>query len=193
MAISSGTASKDSLSHDADDATSPASLVPSTHRVPAHLARRFHQICLGVLAEVTEPSGISPLQYAMLAALEEIPGLDQRRLALRVGCDAVTAGQLIDGLEARGYVDRRVDVADRRSRVLRLTASGRRLRRKLRPVIAAAHQRILSPLSAKESALLVDFLTRVIESNESYARPGNGRRRPRAARPDATAKRSSDA
>jgi len=154
-------------------------MVAPTHRVPAHLARRFHQICLGVLAEVTEPRGISPLQYAMLAALEEEPGIDQRRLALRVGCDIVTAGQLIEALEAAGYVDRRVDPNDRRARLLRLTAIGTRLRHRLRPLIAAAHARIVDPLTSKEQTLLVDFLTRIVEGNESYARPGNARRRPR--------------
>lgn len=158
-------------------------MVAPTHRVPAHLARRFHQICLGVLAEVTESSALSPLQYAMLAALEEEPGIDQRRLALRVGCDVVTAGQLIEALEAAGHVDRRVDPNDRRARLLRLTASGIRLRHRLRPLIAAAHARILGPLTSKEQTLLVDFLTRVVEGNESYARPGNARRRPR--KPDA--------
>ena len=37
--------------------------VPEAHRVPAHLARRFHQICLGVTAEVLERETLTPIEY----------------------------------------------------------------------------------------------------------------------------------
>jgi MarR family transcriptional regulator, temperature-dependent positive regulator of motility len=160
-------------------AAAPTTKVAPTHRVPAHLARRFHQICLGVLAEVTEPNGLTPLQYAVLAALDDEPGIDQRRLATRLGTDPVSTGQIVDRLEKSSWVDRRVDETDRRARVLRLTAAGTRLRRRLRPTIAVAHDRVLTPLSPPEQTMLLHLLTRVIESNESYARPGNGRRHPR--------------
>jgi hypothetical protein len=42
-----------------------------------------------------------------------------------------------------------------------------------------AHDRILAPLSKEQRSTLIELLTRVIESNEPYARPGNGRRHPR--------------
>lgn len=162
-------------------ATSPADAptVPPVHRVAAHLARRLHQVCLGVLSEVTEPEGLTPLEFAALASIDEAPGIDQRRLATRLAIDAVSAGQIVSALERGGLVERRVDPADRRARRLTLTRRGARVRAHLRPLLLAAHDRILAPVSLRERAILVDLLARVIEGNEPYARPGNGRRRPK--------------
>jgi len=159
-----------------DDHPSP---VPQIHRVAAHLARRFHQVCLGALSEVTQPEGLTPLEFGALAAIDEVPGIDQRRLAARLAIDAVSTGQLVMSLERHGWVARIVHPEDRRARQLTLTRAGARLRTDLRPLLGKAHDRILSSLSAAERTQLIDLLTRVVETNEPYARPGNGRRRPR--------------
>jgi hypothetical protein len=45
--------------------------------------------------------------------------------------------------------------------------------------LLAAQERLLAPLAKAERAALLDMLVRVIEANDSYARPGNGRRKPR--------------
>ncbi len=153
--------------------------VPVSHRVPAHLARRFHQICLGVTAEILEREGLTPLVYAIMADLQERPGSGQRELANRLGIDPVSVGQMIDSLEAEGLVDKRVHPSDRRARVLRLTRRGAEVRRRLRPSLLAAQERLLTPLSPIERTALLSMLARVIAANQSYARPGNGRRKMR--------------
>jgi DNA-binding MarR family transcriptional regulator len=153
--------------------------VPPIHRVPAYLARRFHQICLGVLSEVAEPESLSPVEYGMLVSLDDSPGIDQRTLAERIGIDTVSAHQSVGRLETRGLINQTVDPDDRRARRLTLTARGLRLRQRLRPKIAEAHERIMAPLSVRERKTLTDLLGRVVEANEAYARPGNGRRPPR--------------
>jgi DNA-binding MarR family transcriptional regulator len=77
-----------------------------------------------------------------------------------------------------GLIDRQVDPADRRARILRLTAKGVRLRRHLRPKVIAAQDQIMRTLSKSERDTLLELLTRVVEANQAYARPGNGRRAP---------------
>ena len=52
------------------------------------------------------------------------------------------------------------------------------LRQRLRPDLLAAQERLLAPLSETERVSLLDMLVRVIEANDGYARPGNGRRKP---------------
>ncbi|MFK4522918.1 DNA-binding MarR family transcriptional regulator [Bradyrhizobium japonicum] len=153
--------------------------VLGSHRVPAHLARRFNQICLGVTAEILTAQNLTPLTFGVLAAVLEEPGSGQRQLASRMGVDAVSFGQMIDFLEQKGLVKREVDPDDRRARRLYVTRRGTDLRRRLRPVLLAAQERLLAPLSKSERVALVDMLVRVIEANDSYARPGNGRRKPR--------------
>jgi DNA-binding MarR family transcriptional regulator len=77
-----------------------------------------------------------------------------------------------------GYVKRRVSAIDRRARALRLTPHGQALRDRLRADVVAAQQRILAPLKRREAEIFLELLRRLVEANEAYARPGNGRRRP---------------
>jgi len=162
-----------------DDTRDQAVRVPPGHRVPAHLARRFHQICTGATAEILRPEGLMPIEFAVLAAVADMPGLDQRGLAARLGIDAASTSQMVERLERAGLVERRINPADRRARELRATSRGMELRHRLRPALLAAQDRLMASLSSSERAMLIDLLARVVEANESYARPGNGRRAPR--------------
>jgi len=156
-----------------------AGTVLPSHRLPAHLARRFNQICLGVTAEILGQHDLTPMLFGVIAAVAEQPGSGQRQLATRMGVDAATFGQMIEVLELKSLVKRQIDRNDRRARQLFVTRKGAALRNRLRPSLVAAQQRLLAPLSKTERAALIDMLVRVIEANESYARPGNGRRKPR--------------
>ncbi len=69
--------------------------------------------------------------------------------------------------------------ADRRARILRLTSKGEGVFDRLRKKNAAANERVLDPLTAKERELLFDLLIRIIKQNTAYARPGAGRRKRR--------------
>jgi DNA-binding MarR family transcriptional regulator len=153
--------------------------IPARHRVPSHLARRFHQICLGASAEVLEPAGITPGEFGLLAAVQDMPNLEQRSLARALGIDAVSAGHMIDRLEGIGLLQRRVDPGDRRARLLSATPKGVALRERFRPAALDAQERIMAALTPEERQTFLHLLTRIVETNQIYARPGNGRRRPR--------------
>jgi len=159
--------------------TNETKTVLPSHRLPAHLARRFNQICLGVTAEILGQHDLSPMLFGAIAAIAEEPGTAQRQLAGRMGVDAATFGQMIETLELKGLVERRIDPDDRRARQLFVTRKGAGLRNRLRPSLIAAQERLLAPLSKAERSALMDMLVRVIEANDAYARPGSGRRKPR--------------
>ena len=53
---------------------------------------------------------------------------------------------------------RRIDAADRRARLLDLTAPGRKLVKRLTPKSRAANERILTPLSPAEREVFVNLL-----------------------------------
>jgi DNA-binding MarR family transcriptional regulator len=149
-------------------------------RITGHLARRFHQVCLGIVTESLASDGLTQLQFAALMVLDDTPGIDQRRLAEVLGIAPFNAGQVVADLASMNLVDRRTNGDDRRARVLRLTAQGHSLCQRLRPRNAAANRRILAALVPEERETLMGLLVRVIESNEAYARPGVGRRKQRA-------------
>jgi DNA-binding MarR family transcriptional regulator len=148
-------------------------------RIATPLARRFAQICTAALADMTAEAGLTPLQYAALSYLFDEPDIDQNGLAVRLGIDRTSVGQLIDQMELGGLVERRVNGADRRAKLLRLTARGVKLRERLRPKAHQVQARLLGSLTPTEREILLELLVRVIEANEIHARPGAGRRKPK--------------
>src|SRR5262245_7533786 len=146
-------------------------------RVPVALARRFAQICTAVVAETLDGEELTPLEYAVLVILNDDPDIDQSGLAARVGGDRNTSSILVAELEQRVLIERRVNVADRRAWLLRLTKRGAELHERIRPGMRADQRRILEPLAPAEREQFLDQLVRIIKANESYARPGAGRRK----------------
>lgn len=150
---------------------------PPLARRAAPLARRFQQVCAGIIAEALSGEELVQLEYASLICIDLEPGLDQRRLAEAMGIDPSNASLIVDRLHAMGLIERRVNGADRRARELYLTAKGKKLWQRLTPKTRAANERVLAPLAPAERKLFLDFLIRVIEGNRAYALPGAGRRR----------------
>ena len=146
-------------------------------RAPAALARRFQQICVAMIAEALADEAVTQLEYAVLMFLDDLPGIDQRRLAEALGIDRNNTGVLAEELERKGFIDRRVNGEDRRARQLFLTAKGRKILDRVRPKVRATSERILKPLARPEQAQFIDFMVRLIEGNRDYARPGAGRRK----------------
>ena len=68
-------------------------------RAPAALARRFQQICVAMIAEVLAGGDVTQLEYAVLVFLDDLPGIDQRRLAEALGIDRNNTGVLVELLE----------------------------------------------------------------------------------------------
>lgn len=133
-----------------------------------------------MVAEVVEEEGLTMLQWAVLVHIHARPDIDQSRLAETASTDKTNTGRLVDQLEVMGLVERLPHGSDRRAWMLRLTMRGEQLRRRLRPRALASQERLLSCLNEKERNVFLGLLTRVVDANESYIRPGAGRRKPRA-------------
>src|SRR5258708_12384150 len=87
-------------------------------RVPIALARRFVQICLAVAAETLEGDDLTPLQFAVLANLNDESDVDQNSLAARLGVDRNTASVLLDQLVNPALIDPRPTPPARRPPLL---------------------------------------------------------------------------
>ena len=148
--------------------TENAGVRPLWHGVPTAVARRFHQICVARISEVVGQASLTPLQYGVLIHLSKLtgkPGIEQNSLAGRLNIDRNTASVLVEQLVKKELVDRRVNGADRRERLLSLTPKGEKLYGQLRPVHLGANESILAPIRPRERKLLIDLLIRVIEGN----------------------------
>jgi DNA-binding MarR family transcriptional regulator len=141
---------------------------PPWHSVPTAIARRLHQICAAKTSEVVSEANLTPLQYGVLVHLSKLtgkPGIEQNSLAERLNIDRNTASLLVEQLVKKELVERRVNGADRRARLLSLTIKGEKLYAQLRPAHLAANQSILAPIAPRERKLLISLLIRVIEGN----------------------------
>ena len=114
------------------------------------------------LPSVAAEFELSPAQCHVLHLIEPGHAVPMGELAGALSCDASNVTGLVDRLEARGLVARQPSAADRRVKVLSLTAAGKRVR-------AVLLQRLTSPpetlgrLSAHEQRLLVELLRRILE------------------------------
>jgi DNA-binding MarR family transcriptional regulator len=154
--------------------------VAPVRRTLGALARRVHQISMAMTADSIAGVDLTPMQYGAMGCLNRQdgePDIDQAGLAARLGVDRNSASVLVEELVAKGVVERRVNIADRRARLLRLSLAGERLFHQVRKRFLAAHTRTLEALGPDERELLLDLMTRVIAANGSRARPGAGRRK----------------
>ncbi len=70
---------------------------------------------------------LRPADYSALVLIADNPGRRQADLALALGMQRANLVALIDGLQARGLVERRPIAADKRSNALFLTEAGEEL------------------------------------------------------------------
>jgi DNA-binding MarR family transcriptional regulator len=149
----------------------PSQVLPPVHRrAEAHLARRFNALCRAALMEVIGPERLEPLEFAAIASIHDAPGIDQARLAERIGIDLATARRIVKRLERRGFVEISPRVAGGRTQILGLTPAGAEIPQRLRPAIRAAIDRVMAPLSERERETLTDLLGRVIKAGDVQAR-----------------------
>ncbi|NUS43043.1 MAG: winged helix DNA-binding protein [Mycobacteriaceae bacterium] len=80
-----------------------------------------------------------------------------------------TAGFLVDQLERAGYVERAPDPRDRRARLVRLTARGRRLADASNLIAARIESEWAAHLGAHQMRALRDALAQLREITDPYA------------------------
>ena len=138
--------------------------------LPGHYIRRLQQIAVGVFMEETAESGITPVQFAALHAVASYPGIDQSTLASGIGFDTSTIGGVVDRLQARGWVERRVLPEDRRVRQLYITTEGEALLQSVEGAVLRTQERILAPLKASEQKEFLRLLKTLVETNNEASR-----------------------
>ena len=105
---------------------------------------------------------LSPAQCHVLHLIEPGRPIPMGQLAETLACDASNVTGLVDRLESRGLVRRRPSAADRRVKVLDLTAKGSRLRGLMVDRMTAPPA-ILQRLTPAEQRALVRILARLLE------------------------------
>jgi MarR family transcriptional regulator, lower aerobic nicotinate degradation pathway regulator len=133
------------------------------YTMPGHLIRRVQQISSALFAEECGSFDLTSVQYAALVAIRANPQVDATRLSALIAFDRSTLGDVLERLEAKGWVQRSSSPNDKRVKLLRLSRQGARLLERVEPAVRRVQERLLAPLAPNERAMMVQLLTRLAD------------------------------
>ncbi|HEY0927826.1 MarR family transcriptional regulator [Brevundimonas sp.] len=140
---------------DAQELNTAYKLVIAARRWRARMTERFRL------------QGSSMSEFSALYNLASAPaGLKQAELAERMGVTGPTLTRLLDTLEARGLLERTAIIGDRRSRLTRLTASGRDAVRALDPIAAGYRREVFDGWTDAELAAFEARLDQILDQTQ---------------------------
>jgi DNA-binding MarR family transcriptional regulator len=118
------------------------------------------------LQEIASEVDLEALDTAVLATIDEAPGIPLWQLSERAGIDIVTTEQSVERLTERRLLTEHARNAEKENEPgLYLTLSGLEVRRQFRSRFLAAQDRVMAPLSDRERETFKDFLMRLIKAN----------------------------
>lgn len=153
-----------------------ASEMDELYSRPGFLLRRGHQIAVSIFMEECARVGLTPPQHGVLIAAAQHPGLSQSDVARLIGFDRATIGQVVRGLEARGFLRRHSSNGNRRNKSVQLTPKGATALKRAGLAMERTSARLLSPFSRRDRALFIELMVRLTNHLNSHSRtPVSGR------------------
>jgi DNA-binding MarR family transcriptional regulator len=126
-----------------------------------HLARASVFTNEAFETHVGQPLGLRKVEFSMLLLLLSNEPVSPKPLARSLRVSAPKLTLLLDGLQARGLLQRRPNPQDGRSQHVRLTEKGGRLARQAEEAAQAMETEVRQPLSAAEHAMLIELLLKL--------------------------------
>jgi DNA-binding MarR family transcriptional regulator len=137
---------------------------------PGFLIRRLHQIHLSLFAEECAPFNVTPVQYSILTAVVDQPGLEQAALAQEVGVDRATLANVVARLADRGLVRRQQGKQDRRLKHVHPTPACKRLLEQMEGPARRAHERTIETLKPRERDGFMKALSHLVSAGNEHGR-----------------------
>ena len=113
---------------------------------------------------ILDEAGLEMWDYAVLTALADSDAPTQAQLAAATGRDKTRLIGNLDRLETQGLVERYADSADRRNRIVSLTAAGSRVLNECREAIGAMEAELLADLDPADRSAFERALTDLVET-----------------------------
>ena len=109
---------------------------------------------------------MTSVQFAALTAIRENPDVDATRLSTLIAFDRSTLGDVLERLEARGWIARNASAHDKRVKLLRLSPSGRDALKDVEPKVRRVQRRLLEPLAPNDRIALMRILAQLVQLHE---------------------------
>lgn len=131
--------------------------------MPGHLIRRAQQISTALFTEACGACDLTAVQFAALFAIRANPDVDATRLSALIAFDRSTIGDVLERMEAKGWISRGPSPLDRRIKLLRLSVAGEQLLQTVEPAIRRVQERLLAPLAPQDRVTMVRLLGELAE------------------------------
>jgi DNA-binding MarR family transcriptional regulator len=133
---------------------------PRISYVIARLERAIRQL----INERVKPYGLTTLQYTTLSVLGQRGELSNAQLARRSYMTPQAMGEVIEALEAKGYVVRNPHPNHRRVFPAELTPQGRKVLTRCNATVALMEEEMLRDLTAEQRAGMLDGLISAVRA-----------------------------
>jgi DNA-binding MarR family transcriptional regulator len=132
------------------------------HFFPYRLAVLAEEVSRTVAQLYSDRFDLTRHEWRVLAAL----GINRHMAAKDISdystLDKMSVSRAVAALEAKAYLTREEDAADRRNKILRLTPAGRALYQKIVPLARARERHILDALTAAERTALDAIMKKLL-------------------------------
>lgn len=149
-----------------------------TERKITKIAREAEKLVLLSLRE----EGVGTAEIDLIHALRHNPGCSQARLAEILRADKAAIARRTKNLEAKGFLVREDDPADRRSQLLYPTEKAEAMKSSKTEIEASFYEYLLSGLSREEAETFAALLDKLYTASKAESRKGfphfrNGQRK----------------
>ena len=131
--------------------------------------RRASLATTGLFMECMEPFSLRPVDFSVLNLLQQNADITARQVCRALGVLPPNLVSVITALEKRGAVVRRPHARDKRSEILQLTASGKKLIEKAQQAAFASDMAATERLTARDRTALVRLLKKLYQSEAAVS------------------------
>lgn len=151
------------------DATPPSAVKPAKDDADGQTRADYVGYLIGDVSRMirtvydrrVEPLGLTRAQWRVMTRLNRLESCTQTELATELEIEKPTLGKLIERLEAKGWVERRTDENDARSKRLFLTDAAHPLLADMADRADEVIEGVFAGIDAQESAQLRETLSRI--------------------------------
>jgi len=138
--------------------------------LPFRIARLAARTSAAISQVYADAHGLSRDEWRVLAATGEAEAQPTRAIAEQTGLDKVAISRAASALEDRGLIRRTEDRADRRIKILRLTAEGAAALEEIERQVRDREAFLLEALTPEEQAALESAIEKLCARAETLTR-----------------------
>ena len=154
------------------DTNSPDKILDLDAFLPYQLAVLSEAVSRSMSQIYAQRFDLSRDEWRVLAALHNAPPTRTAAVIEQTTLDKVSVSRALRRMEEKALVERMTDPQDARGYLIRLTASGRSLFRKIVPMVQAREQFLLEGLEGAERAALQSGIQKLLTRARQLAQQG---------------------